>query len=433
MKSKLIMGIVSVLLAFGMWVYVITAISPGSEITIEGVKVELEGRKSLLDRDMIIVDILDETVDLQLAGNRSDLVKLDKNSITVSVDVSKIDSTGVVEVICDNDDIHIPNNIASVVSWSPNVIRVQVEERMSWNVPVEVIFEGKLPEGYEDELYTLDYSKIPVLGPKSLVEKLEKAVVTVDLSNQKQTIEETLTPTFFNDDGSMANMEALEHDITQVKLTVPVKRVKTIPILLNRIPGNGATLENTSFELEYDTIKIAGTDGLLEGLDSVTLIDSVYLGEIGEEGYTFTSSFVLPPEVTIKEPENCNKEVDVTVIMSGVKTKTVTIPVSGIVLENLPEDLETYIPVPSVVFEVRGTTELIDALSAGDFTLRVDLSDATVGEKNWPVEMEVAEAYESLWFQDDLTLKISISQIVPETEPEPLSLDETDATEAEEP
>lgn len=412
MKSKLVMGIWAVVIAFGLWVYVITAVSPGSEVTVEGVPVSVQGQTTLHERDLMIVKTLDTAVDIRLAGNRSDLVKLDKNDISITVNVADLDKStadenGTVSLFY---TVRVRNDIATVVSSSPDKIRVVLEDRVARDIPVVINYgDTQTPDGFEEEAATMDYQSIPVLGPKSVVEKIDRAEVKVDLTDKKQTIEQTLVPTFINEDGTETNTDLLKWEIEEVTIMIPIKCVKEIPVLVNVIPGLGANEDNTSIELEYTKIRVAGSEGLLADLDSVTLIDTVDLGEIFAET-TITSSFVLPPEVTIKEPATSNKEVVITITFPDLIIREVDVPIANLEYLNLPEGLQAEAVSETVRVIVRGSKALVEQLTPEDIRFTLDLAGAKTGEKNWELKVVLDEEYEQLGILEAVTARIALSQ-----------------------
>ena len=99
MKSKMGPLLLSIVLAIGLWMYVITTVSPNSKTTISNVDVDFEGESWLLEnRNLMITDGMDTTVDLELSGNRSDLNKLNRSNITLKVDLTKIYEAGETEL-----------------------------------------------------------------------------------------------------------------------------------------------------------------------------------------------------------------------------------------------------------------------------------------------------------------------------------------------
>ena len=57
MKNKLMSAALSLLIAFGLWMYVITEVSPGSEWTYYDIPVKMEGETVLKERNLIITDM----------------------------------------------------------------------------------------------------------------------------------------------------------------------------------------------------------------------------------------------------------------------------------------------------------------------------------------------------------------------------------------
>ena len=55
MKSKVLRILLSLVIALGIWVYVVSVVSPEYEATIHSIPVELVGAEDLADRDLIIV------------------------------------------------------------------------------------------------------------------------------------------------------------------------------------------------------------------------------------------------------------------------------------------------------------------------------------------------------------------------------------------
>lgn len=412
MKSKLVMGIWAVVIAFGLWIYVITAVSPGSEVTVEGVPVSVQGQTSLQERDLMIIKTLDTAVDIRLAGNRSDLVKLDRNDISVTVNVAELDKStadenGTVSLFY---SVRVRNDLATVVSSSPDKVRVVLDDRVARDIPVVINYgDSQTPDGFEEEAATMDYQSIPVLGPKSVVDKIRCAEVKVDLTDKKQTIEQTLVPVFINEDGTETDTELLKWEIGEVKVMIPIKCVKEIPVLVNVVPGLGADEKNTVIELEYDTIRVAGSEGLLADLESVTLIDTVNLGEILEDT-TITSSFVLPPEVTVKEPAGSNKEVVVTISFANVPTAELDVPLTNLEFVNLPADLKAEAVSETVRIRVRGSKELVEQLTAEDIHFVLDLTGAKAGEKNWELKVVFDEDYSQLGVLGAVSARIALTQ-----------------------
>ena len=148
-KNKVITLILSFVVAFGMWLYVVTVVSPASQETFHNIPVSIEGENTLRSRGLMIVDNKDPKVTLRISGNRTELVKLNESNISIIADVSKIDDAGEHKV---KFSYTFPGDVAeaslSVEERNPDYLTVVVENRISKNVDVTVSYDGNLPEGY---------------------------------------------------------------------------------------------------------------------------------------------------------------------------------------------------------------------------------------------------------------------------------------------
>ena len=150
MKNKLVSIALSLLIAFGLWMYVITEVSPNSEQPYLDIPVKMEGETLLRERNLIITDISSTNVDLTLSGNRTDLNELNSSNITLKADMTKIYDPGVHKI---GYDIILPGHVASNaftrVSQYPDFITVTVERLIrNKEIPVNIVYQGKAAEGY---------------------------------------------------------------------------------------------------------------------------------------------------------------------------------------------------------------------------------------------------------------------------------------------
>ena len=75
-KNKIVSLLLSVLVAFGLWAYVITFVSSDMEGTFYDIPVSLQGEALLAERGLMITTQEKPTVTLTLYGNRRELNQL---------------------------------------------------------------------------------------------------------------------------------------------------------------------------------------------------------------------------------------------------------------------------------------------------------------------------------------------------------------------
>ena len=90
MKSKMFSILLSAVVAFGLWLYVITVVTPESEKTYYEIPVVLQNKEALSDRGLIIVSETPK-VTLALKGRRSTLNDLNEANINVITNVANIE------------------------------------------------------------------------------------------------------------------------------------------------------------------------------------------------------------------------------------------------------------------------------------------------------------------------------------------------------
>ena len=110
MKNKLGTLLLSFVIAFGLWLYVITVVSPNSSDTIYDIPLTIAGETVLGERNLMITsNINDIKIDLTLSGNRSDLTQVNASNITLKADLSGIDKPGVHTI---QYDVIFPGSVA---------------------------------------------------------------------------------------------------------------------------------------------------------------------------------------------------------------------------------------------------------------------------------------------------------------------------------
>lgn len=381
MKKKVLYALLSAVIAFGLWVYVITAVSPEWEETYYNIPVVLENESVLNDHGLMIA--VDETpkVNLKLLGNRSDLANLNSSNITLIADLSKIYEAGEQRVgYSISYPGNIPSNSIEILSQTPKEITLTIAERKTKEVPVVVDYNGTtVPEGYrtDKENLILDYQFISVTGPAEVVDQIEEARIQVNLEGQTETISQSYHYTLCNKNAEAVDSEQVVTDVTEVRLTLEIQRYKEIQLKLDVISGGGATVRNSVIEMDMDTIQVSGSEQQLEDLGDELLLGEIKLGEVPEDT-TLEFKIKLPEGV-----ENLTGKSTVTVSVKFPNLITKTLLVSEFEAKNIPEGMNVEILTMEMEVNIRGPKVQIEALTAEDLSVYVDFSAAELGTDSY--------------------------------------------------
>lgn len=375
MKRKIIYALLSIVAAFGLWLYVITAVSPEYEDTFSDISVELKNDTPLHDRNlMVLMDKL-PTVTLKLSGNRSDLSKLNSGNIKLQVDLSRIYEAGEQEVAY---TIRYPDNMPSnsfeILSQDPGVVKLNIVERTSVTVPIQGMAFNQVADGYiaDKENLTMSADSVTLTGPASVVNKIKMARVMIDLKGKDESISQEYPLEFLDENGS--KVEIGEHVVSSVEavhVNLKIEFSKVIDLVVNVIPGGGATADNTKVKLNYNSITVSGSKHLLDQLQSLQI--NIDLGMIEESVEDMPIVVKLPEGVT-----NVTGNVLATIDMPKLKTKMLN--VTHFVAQSVASGLQAEFITKSLEVTLRGDPGKIDQLTAGDIVVVVDFSQVEPGE-----------------------------------------------------
>lgn len=395
MKRKIGSVVLSIACAFALWLYVITAVSPGSTDTYYNIPIVWEGESVLNERGLMVTAVSSNTVNLRLSGNRSDLSKVNSGNITIKADLSKIYEPGT-QIPLTYTSPTFPGDVASnafvIESKEPDSIYITVVKRVTKSVPVEVVWVGTTAEGFmiDRENKTLDCPEVTVTGPESVVNTIAKATITVDLDGRRESISESYNYTLCDEQGEPVDAKLITTDVEQVRLDVTIRAVKDLRLTYTLNSGGGANAENTTVTLSAETIRVSGSEAALENLGDTLSIGSINLADITRDT-TLTFGVALPEGITNLTGVN---EVTAEVTFHGLATKEMT--VAQIEAVNVPEGLEVELITEKLTVTLRGPTEQISKVTPEDVTAIADFTGAEVGTSTFKTSLRLAEGFENL-------------------------------------
>lgn len=405
MKSKFLTILMSAAIAFGMWLFVITVEQPESEKTYYDIPVVLQNEDILAERGLMIVSER-PTVTLHLSSTRTNLNQLNESNINVIANVNSIVTAGTHELTY---SVSYPGNVpaGSVARQSsrPDMVTLKVENKITKQVPVVPVYSGSVAEGLVADKgnVVLDNAFIEVSGPESVLEQITKAMILVDLEGKTQTIVEECTYTLCNDAEEPVDSQWVTTNVEVVNLTLTIRQVKEVKLTVNVVAGGGATEATSTIRIEPETIRISGSEALLEGLDEVNL-GTIHLGEIPEDK-TVSMAITLPEGIT--------NETGITEAIVDVRfpnLKTTTLSLARIEMINVPAGMEAELVTKILEVKFRGPASLIDSLMAESVTIVVDLEGAELGTDKYVAQMNVGNAFSGVGALGTYTVMVTLTE-----------------------
>ena len=408
-RNKIVSMLLSLAIAMGLWLYVITTVSPGWTETISGIPVVFEGETVLREeRGLMITSNQTATVSLKLSGNRSDLAKLDKNNITIKVDLTKIYDPGQHEMIFSYAfPGDVPSNAVTVESKYPDNIAVTVERRETKEVPVKVTYVGSVPEGYltDTENAVLDYPYVNVQGPSSVIGQIDHAEIQVDLNERTESIGESYRYTLCDAESNPVDVEQVTTNTAEVRLDLKIQRWVELKLELTVNYGGGATASTSYVDIVPQTIKVSGSDAVLDSLGGKLNLGTVNLAEI-TENTELAFTITLPEGVT-----NLTGVTEAAANISFIGLTTREFSVSNIKAINVPEGLECDLMAEVIKINLRGPAALLNSLSEEDITLFVDCSGKEAGTSTMKATVEFSsDEFDTVGVLGTVSVPVTLTQ-----------------------
>ena len=385
-RNKLYSMLLSLVIAFGLWLYVSQNVSIEDDNTFYNIPVVMEGESVLTERNLMVTSVSNSTVTLNLTGARSDLNKLDSSKLAAKVDLSQIDEPG--DRIALSYTIAYPSDVSAgtftVGHKNPGAIYVDVDYRRVSEIPVVIKWTGNRSEDYiyDTENAVLDNNTVTISGPAAVVDTIDHATVEIDLTEQVESISQNYRYTLCDVEGNPVDAEQITTNLEEVRLEMQIQRIRELRLVADVIYGGGANENNTTVKISPETIRVSGGEAVLAELGDTITICSVNLAELeknsAEQKYTIT----LPEGVTNQTGVS---EVTVSIRMTGLKTREFTIDQFETV--NLPEGLSAEIINANLAVKVRGPEAEIAALQDQNIRAVVDFTNAEVGTATYKVKL----------------------------------------------
>lgn len=412
MKRNVLTALLCLLIAFALWSYVITVVSPESEATFAEIPVKFLNESVLESRGLMILNEKTPTVTLKLQGNRTDLNKLSSSNITVTVDLSKIYEEGpnsaAYSISYPGD---VPNNAVTVLSKAPANVELQVIPWAEKTVPVVVNYDQtELGPDYWAETPVKDVEEIKISGPAAKVDRITQAVINVSLVGKTENFTVVDAVTLCDEDGQPVDSKhvSVPSQAENISVTMLIYRLKTVPVRVEMIPGNGYTPDNTTVTPSAQSIVIYGRDSLLNSIEEYVI--TLDLGTLDQD--TQLSHVIeLSSGLTCVDPDS--GEILLDVDLPEVITKKLTIAAEDIMPIHVPEGMAVSIH-GSVEVTVSGPARQINNIKEEDISAAVSFSDALVGSGPRELLFSFSSRYPDVTVVGTYTILTTVTEIVTE-------------------
>lgn len=368
-RKKLTIFFISLLLAFGFWLFVTIGEGPESE-RVFNVNVTYRN----MGEGLTMLEPLDK-VEIKIRGNKQRISTIKESSIVAYIDLKDLD-TGIhnLEV-----EVEAPSFL-KVVEIYPSRISVYLDKIVTVDKNIRVDFIGSLKTGLIIEEPEVSPNKISISGPSKKIETIRDVSITVDLTTINSDITLTSIPKI--KDGLGNDISGLSFNPSIVTINIKVKSIlssKVVPVIPNLTGELSGDFGIKKVSVSPSILTIFGKVDELKNIEYLQT-EEIKIGNL-TESKIFNTSVILPNNIELKE-EN---KISVQIIIEKKISKVVSD--INISIKDINENFNYKIVPESLEVEIYGFISIVNEVKPSDFEAYVSVLDLTPGEHNLKINI----------------------------------------------
>lgn len=373
-RYNLLFKILSVLLAFLMYVFVANEPGDNLERIFDNVSVQTRS----MSGDLVLVE-KPGAVQVNLRGQVNDITP---NEINAYVDLSGL-KPGEHSLPV---KVSVPSGV-TVLNIRPNQVKVKVESKEEKQVPVHVNLLGKPADGFISLDPVIKPSQLQVKGGTTALQNVQQVYVAIDLKGSDHNLSENLPVSLLDKQGNAISDPSLTVNPATVDVMVPVVKnlpSKTVPI---RVDVQGAPAQGYQVGqiiTEPSMVKIMAPTDNLKPVEYV-LTEPIDINQAKNS---------VAKELPVKVPAGVNWVQPTTVqvvVQIGIGQGEMEIADVPVTLTNIPAGIKAVAEPASVNLRAFGPSDAISKLTPRDVRAYVDLTGLGKGIHELEVKVQAPE------------------------------------------
>ena len=368
--KNLFLKIIAIVFGVLLWAYTLVVLNPVRTMLIEDVVISLEGDTDLLSRNLILVSSDLGLATVNVSAEITNQAAIDNTRIDCTGSLSTITMAGTYTLPL---SVSVQSNLGTVLDVSPQRVTVEVDKLISKSVPVSLVLQGELPEGYE-VLSKTSATSVLLTGASRYILPAVRAEARVDLSNRTASVEEAVTLVFLDKEGNEITVITRSGESPSASVVVDISAVKEVPVeARTELPH--PDYYDASVILSRETVKLSGDADVLGEITSVKTEPIIPEETVGTQEMEIP--LVLPDGTALTSGQSGKLTATVTVTEATGFVLDLNVP---IIYEGLDSDLTLSSDKPATALvDVYGPVKLLETISAESLVVKVDLSGLSEG------------------------------------------------------
>jgi YbbR domain-containing protein len=361
--------ILSLLLAFTVWIAATLQTDPFGPIELIGVPISVLNQP---DNTVIFnPEQVSDEVNIQVRARQSVLADLRVSEFMATMDLS-------------GTELGLPSAIPVVVTTTNEMVRVQeiepqtqfihLEALQTISSPITIQVEGEVATGYLATRPSLNPDQVTIEGPAPLLAEVTAVTGSISVENAKADISEMVDLLPVNADGQVVDGVTWVPSETEVRMQVRTRvgykpDVEVVPDIRGD-PAPGYRRGNV--EVAPSTVTLRGQPNVLEELPGFVVTLPISIGG-SIDNLIEQSPITVPANVQVVGPDFVTVTVEILPILSS-RTITSEVEIEGLragwVATPSPNQVDVVLEGPAVV---------VDALTPNDIQVLLNLFGYSLG------------------------------------------------------
>lgn len=388
-KNSIFIKVVSVLIAIGVWLYIVNVVDPrkSEDYTNIPISFAYEGTVPYNNNLMPLVTNRNFFVDIRISGARTSLLNFSKDKISASLNFNAVGAEGIYDIPI---SISLGDDSLTYEIIGSDTVTLEFVKKSTTTLNVDFQKIGNYKSGYSAVEQTVSPEIITVEGPKSIIDTIGRAEVLVDVSGSAKNIVEIADISLFTTDGSYVDRTYLSLSDSQATVSVALqykKSVKVTTSLLNPYGGNESSYATVSYS-PSPYLYLQGDESTLSLIENYNIGD-INLAEITDSKKTFEFNISNKDGIEVISD---SKTVSVTVDLGNVSTRNYSLDslnLEACTFLNVPEGMTPKISDIRKRITLRAQEHTLGELTSDSFKLYVDLSAIPNEDGQYPLIIEL--------------------------------------------
>ena len=369
----------SVIFAIMLWIIVTNINDPVLTYKIYNVPVTITNTDAITSKGEVfeVLDGTDKIDVVTITATRSIIDSLDDSNVIVTADMNNLTMQNTIAIKLSTNKY---SDKLESIKGSIDTVKLNVEDKKTVTMALTTSTSGDVGKGYQIGDITTEQNLVRISGPASVIDKVKKAGVDVDVTGFTSDISTVVDIKLYDADGKGLSTDGITMNISSVRVKVEILATKSVPLAF-KVSGSATEgfQANGVIDSDPDTVTVAGKSSIVGKTESIQITEDA-LNITGQtENMTSTVDIhdYLPTGLKLADGSFDGK-VKVVVHIEKEEEKKLTIVGSKITVKGIPDGMTAVLENKNDEndgYEVtfRGLASDVSKLSADTVTAVADL------------------------------------------------------------